>query len=124
MSTTILKQNDREAISAILQHYISGARSGSGDEMRPAFHTDATIFGFVGNDLFAGPIERLFLWTDENGPATELRAEVANIDISETVATARLELENWNGNRFTDLFTLLKIGGQWRIMNKVFHHHP
>ena len=27
--------------------------------MKPAFHTDATIFGYVGADLFAGPIKRV-----------------------------------------------------------------
>jgi len=46
------------------------------------------------------------------------------IDIVETVATVRLELENWNGRRFTDMFTLLKVDGEWKIMNKVFHLHP
>jgi hypothetical protein len=27
-------------------------------------------------------------------------------------------------NVFTDLFTLLKVDGAWKIMNKVFHLHP
>ncbi len=123
MSSTTLLQNDREAIATILQHYIDGTKSGRGDDMRPAFHRDATIFGYVGDDLFAGPIENLFTWNDENGPATELQVQIVDIDIVGTVATARLELDNWTGNRFTDLFTLLKIDGQWQIMNKVFHHH-
>ena len=39
-------------------------------------------------------------------------------------ATVRLELENWTGYRFTDFFTLLKVDGEWKIMNKVFHLHP
>ncbi len=36
----------------------------------------------------------------------------------------RLELDNWTGHRYTDLFTLLKVDGEWKIMNKVFHLHP
>jgi hypothetical protein len=28
--------------------------------MKPAFHEDATIFGYMGGDLFAGPIQELF----------------------------------------------------------------
>ncbi len=99
------------------------ARSGRGDDTRPAFHEDATVFGYVGPDLFAGPIHQLFAWNDENGPATELQARIAGIDIIGTVATVRLELDNWTGYRFTDLFTLLKIDGEWKIMNKVFHLH-
>ena len=35
--------------------------------MRPAFHEDATIFGYVVEDLFAGPIQKLFDWNDTNG---------------------------------------------------------
>ena len=34
--------------------------------MKPAFHKDATIFGYVGGGLFASPIEQLFVWNDEN----------------------------------------------------------
>ena len=124
MSTVATKTSEREAIGNVLQHYIDGATSGSGDRMRPAFHEGATIFGYVGADLFAGPIEKLFAWNDENGPARELQSRVACIDIVGTVATVRLELDNWTGYRFTDLFTLLKVDGEWKIMNKVFHLHP
>jgi putative lumazine-binding protein len=31
--------------------------------------------------------------------------------------------DDWTGHRFTDLFTLLKVDGEWKIMNKVFHLH-
>ena len=65
--------------------------------MKPAFHQDATIFGYAGTDLFAGPIQKLFDWNDQNGPATELQARIASIDIIGTVATVRLELDNWTG---------------------------
>ncbi len=119
--TTIVSEHD--LIAEVIQHYIEGAKSGQGDDMKPAFHKDATVFGYVGADLFAGPIQQLFAWNDENGPATELEARVAGIDVIGTVATVRLELDNWTGQRFTDLFTLLKIDGEWKIMNKVFHLH-
>ena len=92
--------------------------------MKPAFHKDATIFGYAGADLFAGPIQQLFDWNDQNGAATGLKARIASIDLVDTVATVRLELDNWTGSRFTDLFTLLKVDGEWKIMNKVFHLHP
>ena len=91
--------------------------------MQPAFHEDATIFGYVGPDLFAGPIQNLYDWHDENGAATELQARIASIDVAESIATVRLELDNWTGYQFTDMFTLLKVDGEWKIMNKVFHLH-
>jgi len=123
MSNTAIKVSEYDAIEKIIQHYLDGAKSGKGEDMKPAFHKDATIFGYAGPDLFAGPIQQLFDWNDENGPATGLKARIASIDLIDTVATVRLELDNWNGSRFTDLFTLLKVDGEWKIMNKVFHLH-
>ncbi len=123
MSNVSIGTNDQDVITKVIQHYIDGARSGKGDDMKPAFHEDATVFGYVGPDLFAGPIQNLFAWNDDNGPATELVDRIASIDVIGTVATVRLELENWTGIRFTDLFTLLKVDGDWKIMNKVFHAH-
>ncbi len=92
MSNTSSNVTESDAIAEVLQHYIDGAKSGRGDDMKPAFHRDATVFGYIGADLFAGPIQGLFAWNDENGPAAELKARIASIDIIGTVATARLEL--------------------------------
>ncbi len=123
MSNASANVSEHDLIAKAVQPYIDGAKSGKGDDMKPAFHEDATIFGYVGDDLFAGPIQQLFAWNDGNGPATELQARIASIDLIDTVATVRLELDNWTGARYTDLFTLLKVDGQWKIMNKVFHLH-
>ncbi len=123
MSTATLNVSEYDVIADVVQHYIDGARSGQGDDMKPAFHEDATIFGYAGPDLFAGPIQRLFDWVDENDPATELKARITSVDVVDTVATVRLELDNWIGSRYTDMFTLLKVDGEWKIMNKVFHLH-
>jgi hypothetical protein len=113
--------DEYDAITQTIQHYIDGAKSGKGDAMRPAFHESATIFGYAGPDLMAGPIEELFAFNDDNGPAPDIRARITSIDLAETVATVRLEIDEWTGDRYTDLFTLLKVDGTWKIMNKVFH---
>ena len=123
MSDATTNVSEYDVIAKVVQHYIDGGKSGKGDDMKPAFHKDATIFGYAGADLFAGPIQQLFAWVDENDPATGLQARIASIDLVGTVATVRLELDNWNGARYTDLFTLLRVDGEWKIMNKVFHIH-
>jgi hypothetical protein len=46
-----------DEITKVMQAYIDGARTGKGAAMKPAFHDDATIFGYVGPELFAGPIQ-------------------------------------------------------------------
>ncbi len=112
-----------QAIADTIQHYLDGARSGKGDDMRPAFHEQATIFGYVGPDLFAGPIEGLYEWNDDNGAAVDIVTHVTIIEVVETVAVVRVDADNWTGHRFTDYFTMLKVDGTWKIMNKVFHLH-
>lgn len=66
----------------------------------------------------------LYDWNDSNGPAADLKPEIASIDIEGSIATVRLELDNWTGHKFTDMFTLLKTDGEWKIISKVFYLHP
>lgn len=128
MSNTMLikdtlaeKQEELDAISSVIQLYVEGGRKGDGSIMKPAFRENATIHGYIGGSLLAGPITLLFDWIDSNPPATDLVAYIVNIDLADTVATARLELHNWLGFRFTDQFTLLKEDSEWTITSKVFH---
>ncbi len=123
--TTVSKsadnQKDIEAISSVIQIYAEGGHRGDAAIMKPAFRENATIHGYIGGGLLAGPIQILFDWVTENPPAPDLKAKIANIDLAETVATARVEITNWLGFRFTDQFTLLKENGAWIITSKVFH---
>lgn len=120
---TAIDMAEYEDIVATIQHYVEGAIAGKGELMKPAFHEEATIYGYVGEGLFSGPIQNLYDWNDSNGPATNLQARIVEIDIVGTVASVRVESDNWTGYRFTDFFNLLKVDGQWKIMNKVFHLH-
>jgi hypothetical protein len=123
MSNAPTNVSEYGVIAKVVQHYIDGGRTGKGDDMKPAFHEAATIFGYAGADLFAGPIQGLYDWVDKNGPAKGLQAWITSIDVVDSVATVRLEIDNWIGSRYTDMFTLLKVDGKWKIMNKVFHLH-
>ena len=124
MSTSPKTVSEYYAIAETVQRYSDGGKSGRGADMHAAIHPGATIFGYIGAELFAGPIQKLFDWNDQNGPATELQAQLAGIDIAGTIATARLELDNWTGHKFTDMFTLLKTDGEWKIISKLFYLHP
>jgi hypothetical protein len=114
---------DDQAIRRTLQQYVKGAISGKSADLRSAFHEDAMLHGYLGPEYTAMPIAGFYEWHDANGPASGLSADIANIDIEGTIATARVELDNWTGHRFTDMFTLLKVDGEWKIISKVFHLH-
>lgn len=112
-----------DAVVRTVQHYVDGARAGRASDMTPAFHADATIFGYLGPDLVAGPIQLLFDHVDSSDAATDMQARFTSVDIVGSVATVRLDIDNWSGHRFTDMFMLLHVDGSWLIMSKVFHLH-
>lgn len=124
MSMTMGDVSEIDAIEATLGIYLNGAKSGKGAEMKPAFVDNAIIYGYVGDDLaFSGSIQGLFDWNDSNGPASDIEARIAHIDVVGTIAHARVEAENWTGYKFTDMFVLIKLDGTWKITSKVFHLH-
>ena len=114
-------QKDIEAISSVIEIYAEGGRKGDAVIMKRAFRENAIIHGYINGGLLAGPIQTLFDWVAENPPAQDLEGEIVNIDLANTVATARFEVTGWLGHRFTDQFTLLKENGEWTITSKVFH---
>lgn len=114
---------DYQAIAETLQDYVDGARVPSADQMRSAFLTSGKIFGHLGDHMLADPIEALFEWHEENGPATEVVAQFSILDVCETIAVVRVEADNWTGHRFTDYMSLLKVDDKWQIVNKIFHNH-
>ncbi len=115
------KQKDIEAISSVIQTYVEGGRKGDASIMKHAFRENATIHGHTEGGLLAGPIQLMFDFITDNPPAPNLAAKIVNIDLANTVATARVELKDWLGTRYTDQFTLLKENGAWTITSKVFH---
>jgi hypothetical protein len=113
-----------EAITRVLQAYMEGARTGKGAAMKPTFHDEATIYGYVGTDLFGGPIQGLYGWNDENGPARDVQFRLTSVDVAGTCASVRLDVDGWTGHRFTDFMNLVKFDGQSKVVSKVFHLHP
>jgi putative lumazine-binding protein len=115
-----------DGIVKTVQMYIDGSKQGKSEIMRPAFHADASFFGYAGEQLASGT-KFLFDWIDKNGPAPEIEPRLVSVDILESIAVVRLEVAGWSGRlagsgvRMSDLFTLLKTPGGWKIIQKAFH---
>jgi Putative lumazine-binding len=119
-----LKEYD--GIVKTMQAYIDASKQGKSELMRPAFHPDASFFGYAGGQLASGT-QFLFDWIDKNGPAPKIEPRVVSVDILESIAVVRLEVAGWSGKlagvdvRMSDLFTLLKTPNGWKIIQKAFH---
>ncbi|PMQ15203.1 nuclear transport factor 2 family protein [Janthinobacterium sp. AD80] len=124
MNTTTYVQ-DYQAIVAVLNQYNAGGAQADSSVMRPAFSSEATIFGVDGEGkLTGGPIEGLFEIIDSAfRPSPQAQAAIARIDIVGTAASARVDTDDISGFRFTDFFNLLKVQGEWTIVSKIYHTH-
>ncbi|HET6175397.1 MAG TPA: nuclear transport factor 2 family protein [Candidatus Sulfotelmatobacter sp.] len=120
---------EHDAITRTMHRYIAGARAGNGDLMRAAFHPSATISGYCQGVEYSGPVEHVFQWINQNGPAPNISPRFARIEIIESIAVVHLEVQRWSGKlaganaRASDVFTLLNCNGEWKITHKLFHWH-
>lgn len=115
--------HEHAAIRLIVQRYIDGGRQGRSEAIQQAFQENATIHGSLGEDLISAPVQGLFGCEDGNPPPSQAADCIASTDLRGSIASARVELGNWGGQRFTDLLSLRKIGGEWKILCKMFHLH-
>ena len=53
---------DYDDIVKAIQPYFDGARTGEGDAMKPAFHADAMVYGYLGDTLVSGPSSSMTGW--------------------------------------------------------------
>ena len=124
--TPTKSSSQHDEVLKTLQLYIDGSKQGKSALMRPAFHPQASFFGYAGDQLAVGT-EFLFDWIDRNGPAPDIDPRVMSVDVLESIAVVRVEIANWSGKlagsgvRMSDLFTFLRMPEGWKIIQKAFH---
>ncbi|NHB91218.1 nuclear transport factor 2 family protein [Photorhabdus cinerea] len=113
------------SIVEVINKYKEGCAKANSDMMKPAFNEQATIFGVDDdNKLVGGPIQGLFDIIDNTFcPSPETKIVIVSIDIVGTAASARIDMDDLSGFRFTDFLNLLKVDGKWTIVSKIYHTH-
>ena len=110
--------SEREAVEKPLKMYLSGEP----EQLKQAFHPGATMFFARNDSLIAVPIPEYIARVEESrtkGPPPKRVERISHVDISGTSAVARIELE-YPQQKLTDYMSLVKYGGEWRIVNKIF----
>lgn len=105
-----------------LENYIKGQETGNGDFIRKAFHKDARIMAFRDGKLLNLSVEEFA--GRFNGKAADDEAQrkrtIASLEITGSAAVGKIVLD-YPTVKFTDYMSLLKIEGEWKIVNKSFH---
>lgn len=121
--------SEYDAIVKTMTGYLDGIREGKSDLMRPVFHPAATFFGHYPGGVMNGPIQPLFDWVDQNGPAPNIQSRFAKVEVLGKIASVHLELEGLSGAlagsevSMSDVFTLMLSDDGWKIVQKAFHWH-
>lgn len=90
--------------------------------LKPVCYKNAIMHGYAGETLLEGSMESLFAFIDSTGPQKGLKARFDIVTLEETVANVHCCLEG-ETNVYSDLFQLLKIDGEWKIISKIFHQY-
>lgn len=116
---------DEADVRRAVDHYLQGHATGDGAHHRMVFHP-ASVLYWVNADTLATRTIEAYIAGSPGKPAEDegkRKRWIEAVDVTGTAATAKVILD-YPTMRFTDYFTLLKIKGEWKIMNKIFHREP
>ncbi len=119
-------QNAEEAaVRQALEHYFRGHATGQGEHMRKLFHPDSKLFAIRDGKHWQLTSEEYIALAPGKPPAdeTQRKRTVESVDVTGTAAIAKIVLD-YPHVKFTDYMSLLKIDGEWKIVNKIFHAEP
>lgn len=105
-----------------LDNYIQGHATGNGDFMRKAFHTDAKIMAFRDGKLMNMTAEEFASRFNGKPAADEAQRKrrIEHVEITGNAGVGKIVLE-YPTVTYTDYMSLLKVGNEWKIVNKVFY---
>lgn len=108
-----------------LENYLKGHATGNPEFIRQAFYKDARIMAFRDGKITNLSVEEFA--GRFNGKAADDEAKrrrtIESLDISGNAAIAKIVLD-YPAVKFVDYMSLLKIDGEWKIVNKSFYAEP
>lgn len=119
-------QNAEEtAVRQAIEHYFRGHATGQGEHFRKVFHPDAKLFAVRDGKYWQLTSEEYITRAPGKAPADEAQRKrsIESVDISGNAAIVKVVLD-YPQTRFVDYMSMLKIDGEWRIVNKTFYAEP
>lgn len=119
------QDKETESAKIPLKNYLQGQTNGNAEFIRKAFYTDARIMSFRDGKLANLGVEEFakFFNGKQAKDEAERKRTIESIEVSGTAAIAKIVLD-YPTVKFTDYMTLLKIDGEWKIVNKSFFAEP
>jgi len=125
LAMTLMATSDEAAIRATIEHYFRAHATGDGTHLLQAFRPELHMM-FVRDGAFQQKTRDEFIAGFSGKPAddeAQRKRTIEMIDVTGNAAVAKIKLD-YPRATLTDYFTLLKIDGEWKIVNKIFHSQP
>jgi hypothetical protein len=116
---------DDALVRAVIEVYFQGHARADSASMRAAFLPTAHI-EWIRNGAFLSWTTEQYAGLFRGSPAADeatRQRTIEVVDITGTAAMAKATLLHGT-TTFTDYFVLLKVDGDWKIANKVYHAEP
>ena len=116
---------EEAAVRTAVEAYLNAHATGSSAGLRPVFHPVANLY-FVRADTLATRTGQAYLDGFDGTPApdeAQRRRWISMVDVTGDAAVARVVLD-YPTVTITDYFALLRVNGEWRIVNKIFTSQP
>jgi putative lumazine-binding protein len=115
--------DDYDAITMVVQQYIDGSASGETSKLEQVFDSDARMYGALGHERIDIPVQELFKMMAQMPMGPAYRARITAVHQAGDAAVAVVAEDGcWGTVSFVDFFSLAKINGSWKIVNKTFAH--
>lgn len=116
-----VNQAEETLVRAALRHYLKGHATGRGSHHEQAFHEIANLYWITDEGLQVRSSEEYIAGAPgQKAPdEAERKRWIDWVDISGNAAIAKITLD-YPRATFTDYMQLLKVDGEWKIVNKIF----
>ncbi|HEY0080430.1 MAG TPA: nuclear transport factor 2 family protein [Pyrinomonadaceae bacterium] len=119
------KNAEEAAVRQAIEHYFRGHATGDGEHFKKAFHPESKLF-WIRNGEFAQRTSADYIAGASGKPApdeAQRKRRIESIDITGNAAMVKVVLD-YPSMRFTDYMSMLKIGSEWKIVNKTYVAEP
>jgi len=114
--------SEEAAIRAAVQHYVLGHATGDGNHYRQVFYLPEAKLYWVRDGQLGSRTSEEYAAGAAGKPAADeakRKRSVQVLDVAGNTALVKVDLD-YPDVHFTDYMSMLKLGGEWKIINKSF----
>ncbi len=112
---------DEQAVRAVVESYLHGLKFNDVPSLQKAFWPSAKLY-FTTKDGHLGQLSQADWYTGfakSAGKEEKGELRITALEVTNDIAAVKV-VEDYPGSRYTDYISLVRFGGRWQIVNKVY----